>query len=168
MWSGIHPASGLSERRVEQVSEQELHTVAVFQDAAGADAALAALTRAGFPLAALSAVAVSSDAVAGLLRRVFGAEPVSLAIPGLGDVLAGGDVVVRLQGEDSGLGSRGVAATATRLGFQPGDGRIYEALLSRGGMLVAVRSTSRAADALAVLHAYGGGNAAIGAWAGRL
>ena len=37
-----------------------------------------------------------------------------------------------------------------------------------GGVLVAIHSEPRAADALAVLHSYGGGNAAIGAWTGRV
>jgi hypothetical protein len=35
-------------------------------------------------------------------------------------------------------------------------------------VLVAVLGDPRAADALAILHAYGGGNAAIGAWMGRV
>ena len=38
----------------------------------------------------------------------------------------------------------------------------------RGGVLVAIKSEPRAADALAILHSYGGGNAAIGAWTGRV
>ena len=53
-------------------------------------------------------------------------------------------------------------------GFQAHDGYIYEALTGRGGVLVAVHNEPRAADALAKLHAYGGGNAAIGAWTGRV
>jgi hypothetical protein len=55
-----------------------------------------------------------------------------------------------------------------RVGFQAHDGRIFEALAGRGGILVAIRSEPRAADALALLHSYGGGNAAIGAWTGRV
>jgi hypothetical protein len=55
-----------------------------------------------------------------------------------------------------------------RVGFQAHDGFIFETLTKRGGVLVAIRSESRAADALALLHAYGGGNAAIGAWTGRV
>jgi hypothetical protein len=35
-------------------------------------------------------------------------------------------------------------------------------------VLVAIHSEPRAADALAVLHSYGAGNAAIGAWTGRV
>jgi len=55
-----------------------------------------------------------------------------------------------------------------RVGFQAHDGRIFEALAGRGGILVAIRTEPRAADALALLHSYGGGNAAIGAWTGRV
>jgi hypothetical protein len=55
-----------------------------------------------------------------------------------------------------------------RVGFQPHDGRIFETLVGRGGVLVAIRSEPRAADALAIMHSYGGGNAAIGAWTGRV
>ena len=55
-----------------------------------------------------------------------------------------------------------------RVGFQPHDGRIYEALVARGGVLVAIHSEPRAADSLAVLHSDGAGNAAIGAWTGRV
>jgi hypothetical protein len=55
-----------------------------------------------------------------------------------------------------------------RVGFQAHDGRIFEALAARGGILVAIRTEPRAADALALLHSYGGGNAAIGAWTGRV
>ena len=61
-----------------------------------------------------------------------------------------------------------VAATARRIGFQAHDGRIFEILTSRGGVLVSITSEPRAADALAILHSYGGGNAAIGAWGGRV
>ena len=76
--------------------------------------------------------------------------------------------MVTLQGSDGELTKRGIAASMRRVGFQPHDGRIFETLTGRGGVLVAVRSEPRAADALALLHSYGGGNAAIGAWTGRL
>jgi hypothetical protein len=77
-------------------------------------------------------------------------------------------LLAALQGTDEGLAARGLAATIGRAGFQPHDGYIFETLVGRGGVLVAVRSEPRAADALARLHSYGGGNAAIGAWTGRL
>jgi hypothetical protein len=83
-------------------------------------------------------------------------------------VRARGPIVAALQGADQELSKHGIAATARRVGFQAHDGRIFETLTSRGGVLVAVTTDARAADALAVLHSYGGGNAAIGAWAGRV
>ncbi len=67
----------------------------------------------------------------------------------------------------TGLERGGLTASIGRAGFQAHDGHIYETLVERGGILVAVHNLPRAADALAKLHAYGGGNAAIGAWAGR-
>ena len=82
--------------------------------------------------------------------------------------MARGRLVDALQGAARDLGALGIAATMRRVGFQPHDGRIFETLVLRGGVLVAIRSEPRAADALAILHSYGGGNAAIGAWAGRV
>jgi len=35
-------------------------------------------------------------------------------------------------------------------------------------VMVAIRTEPRAADALAILHSFAGGNAAIGAWSGRV
>jgi hypothetical protein len=55
-----------------------------------------------------------------------------------------------------------------RAGFQPHDGLIFETLVGKGGVLVAVQGAPRAADALAVMQSYGGGNAAIGAWGKRV
>jgi hypothetical protein len=66
------------------------------------------------------------------------------------------------------LAKAGLGSTIARAGFQRHDGHIFETLTGRGGVLVAVRSEPRAADALAILHAYGGGNAAIGAYTGRV
>ncbi len=58
-----------------------------------------------------------------------------------------------------------MAAAMRRAGFQSHDGLIFETLVGKGGVLVAVEDAPRAADALAVMQSYGGGNAAIGAWA---
>ena len=77
-------------------------------------------------------------------------------------------LVDTLQGSKADLGRTGVAGAIRRVGFQAHDGFIFETLTARGGVLVAIRTEPRAADALAVLHAYGGGNAAIGAWTGRV
>ena len=79
-----------------------------------------------------------------------------------------GSLIAALQGDDNGLTGGGLGAAMRRAGFQQHDGYIFETLTARGGVLVAVSSEPRAADALASLHAYGGGNAAIGAWTGRV
>ena len=82
--------------------------------------------------------------------------------------MARGPIVAVLQGNDEGLKKLGIAGTMRRVGFQQHDGRIFHVLTGRGGVLVAIHSEPRAADALAILHSYGGGNAAIGAWTGRV
>jgi hypothetical protein len=85
-----------------------------------------------------------------------------------GTVLARGPLVGALQGVSGDLPRLGLSGTMRRVGFQAHDSRIYEALTSRGGVLVAIHSEPLAADVLAILLSYGGGNAAIGAWTGRV
>ena len=145
-------------------------TVGVFQDAAWASRGLTALAGEGFPPEALSILAKQAPDVSDLLEKTFGtgAEQALVDVPGLGPTVAHGALVVALQGDDGGLGASGVAATMRRAGFQAHDGFIFETLTARGGVLVAVAGEPRAADALALMHAYGGGNAAIGAWRGRV
>ena len=143
-------------------------TVAVFQDPAWAERGIDALLDDGFSAESLSLIAKASNEIAALVRAKLGAEPDEMDIETIGRVVAAGPLVAALQGQDSGLASSGLAGTFTRAGFQSHDGYIYETLTGRGGVLVAVRHEPRAADALAKLHAYGGGNAAIGAWTGRV
>ena len=145
-------------------------TVGVFQDAAWASRGLTALAGDGFPPEALSIVAKRAPDVADLMEKTFGigTEQALVEVPGLGPAVAHGALVEALQGADNALGASGVAATMRRAGFQAHDGFIFEKLTARGGVLVAVAGEFRAADALALMHAYGGGNAAIGAWAGRV
>jgi hypothetical protein len=148
--------------------ESGLFTVAVFQNAAWAGKGISALKQAGFPPDALTLVAQDGPETATLLESTFGTTGDRLDIAGLGTVLAKGRLVGALQGANRDLSKLGIAGTMRRVGFQPHDGRIFESLLARGGVLVAIRSDPRAADALAILHSYGGGNAAIGAWSGRV
>ena len=148
--------------------ESGLFTVAVFQDAVWAEKGLGALKQAGFPSEALTIMAKDDPNAAALLERTFGAAGERLDITALGAVIGKGRLIDALQGSTRDLPRLGIAATMRRVGFQPHDGRIFETLLGRGGVLVAIRSEPRAADALAILHSYGGGNAAIGAWGGRL
>ena len=142
-------------------------TVGVFQDIPWAEKGVEALRKQGLAVESLSIIAKESPEVAAFIDRTLGA-PQSLDVHDLGRVLARGPLIAALQGSDQGLGKSGIAGTMRRVGFQAHDGRIFHVLTGRGGVLVAIHSEPRAADALAVLHSYGGGNAAIGAWTGRV
>jgi hypothetical protein len=143
-------------------------TVGVFQDVAWALKGLQALKKVGLPAEALTIIAKESPDAARLIETTLGAAGDRLELSGTGTVLARGPLVDALQGPTRDLGKIGLAGTMRRAGFQAHDGRIFEVLTARGGVLVAIRSEPRAADALAILHSYGGGNAAIGAWTGRV
>lgn len=143
-------------------------TVGVFQDVAWAQKGLAALQDAGLPPDALSIVAKEGPDVAALIASVFGGAGERIELAATGPLLARGPLLAALQGAEGDLVTLGLAGTMRRVGFQSHDGRIFEVLTARGGVLVAIHSEPRAADSLAVLHSYGAGNAAIGAWTGRV
>ena len=148
--------------------EQDLFTVCVFKDASWAERGIAALVQQGFAPADLSLMAKDAPDAAALVEKTAGAAPERIELPVVGASVARGALVGALQGSNGDLARAGVAAAMRRAGFQPHDGLIYETLLGRGGVLVAVNGAPRAADALAVMLNHGGGNAAIGAWAGRV
>ena len=148
--------------------DRQCFTVGVFQDVEWAQRGLEALCNEGFPSESLSLMSKETPEAAALLQRTFGVEGGRLVIVRIGSVLAHGPLVGALQGRARDLDRSGVAATMRRAGFQAHDGFIFETLTARGGVLVGVHSEPRAADALAVMFSYGGGNAAIGAWAGRV
>jgi len=143
-------------------------TVGVFQDVAWAQKGLDALKRGGFPSESLTIIAKESGDTSALVERTFGSAGERLDLAGIGTIVARGPLIDALQGSARDLPKLGLAGTMRRIGFQAHDGRIFETLTGRGGVLVAIRSEPRAADALAILHCYGGGNAAIGAWTGRV
>lgn len=143
-------------------------TVGVFQDVDWAAKGLDALEQAGLPPGSLSILAKEGAEAGALIERTLGSAGERIEMAGVGAVLARGPLVQALQGGAHDLGKLGLAGTMRRVGFQAHDGRIFEALTGRGGVLVAIYSEPRAADALAILHSYGGGNAAIGAWTGRV
>ncbi len=149
-------------------ADRSCFTVGVFQDVAWAERGIDALKRHGFSAETLSVIARHSEDAAGLVERALGSDTPPVEVNGLGAAIARGSLVGALQGDDEGLGRSGIAATVSRAGFQAHDGFIFETLTARGGVLVGVESEPLAADALTVLHAYGGGNAAIGAWTGRV
>jgi len=143
-------------------------TVGVFQDTAWAAKGIAALIQAGLPPASLTILAKDTPEAAALLEKSLGAVGSRLDVAGIGAVALHGPMVDALQGSVRDLPKIGLAGAMRRVGFQSHDGRIFEALVARGGILVAIHSEPRAADALAILFSYGGGNAAIGAWTGRV
>jgi hypothetical protein len=147
---------------------ESMFTVGVFKDVEWARRGLQALTAHGFAPPALSIVGKQNPETAALVEQIGGRSADPLLIARVGPVLAAGPLLGTLNGLTSDLASLGIAGTMRRAGFQAHDGQIFEMLLLQGGVLVAVLDEARAADALSVLHAYGGGNAAIGAWAGRV
>jgi hypothetical protein len=149
-------------------AETARFTVGVFQDVQWAAKGLDALKEAGFPPDSLTIVSKESAETGALIERVLGSSAEHLNLAAVGSVVARGPLLGALQESAGDLGKLGLAGTMRRVGFQAHDSRIFEALTARGGVLVAIRSEPRAADALAILHSYGGGNAAIGAWTGRL
>ena len=143
-------------------------TIGVFKDVVSAERGIDALKRQGFPAEALTVLAKESPEATGLLQKVFGRTPGKVDLQGIGSAVATGNLLAALDVSSGELAKSGLASSLKRVGFQPHDGRIFETLTVRGGVLVAVKSEPRAADALSTLHCYGGGNAAIGAWTGRL
>jgi hypothetical protein len=141
-------------------------TVGVFQDTVWAERGISALKAAGFPAESLTVLGKESSAVASLIEQALGAPGDRFELPALGAVLMRGPLLDSLDGPE--FRRSGLASSMRRAGFQQHDGRIFEVLTARGGVLVAIRSEPAAADALALLHSYGGGNAAIGAWSGRV
>lgn len=148
--------------------EAKRFTVGVFQDVAWAAKGIAALNAAGLPPASLTIIVKDVPDAAALLEKSLGSAGTRLDIAGVGPAVVHGPMVESLQGSARDLAKLGIAGTMRRVGFQAHDGRIFEALVARGGILVAVHSEPRAADSLAIMFSYGGGNAAIGAWTGRV
>lgn len=143
-------------------------TVCVFQDVQWAQKGLDALRRAGLAAESISIIGKDSPEVGALIAATPGGEVERIETKATGLLLARGPLIAALQGSAHDLSKLGLSGTLRRVGFQAHDGRIFETLTARGGVLVAVHSEPRAADALAVMHSYGGGNAAIGAWTGRV
>jgi hypothetical protein len=148
--------------------ESALFTVGVFKDIAWAERGIDALKQQGFAAERMTVASKATPEAAALIARVLGAAPEPMEIPVVGSLLAGGPLADTLGGPRRDLATIGMAAAMRRAGFQPHDGLIFETLIGNGGVLVAVQDAPRAADALAIMHSYGGGNAAIGAWGKRV
>jgi hypothetical protein len=148
--------------------EAALFTVGVFKDIAWAERGIDALKQQGFAAERMTLAAKASPEAAALIERVLGGAPDSVELPVVGAAVVRGSLKDTLNGPGRDLSRVGMAAAMKRAGFQAHDGLIYETLVGKGGVLVAVQDAPRAADALAVMQSYGGGNAAIGAWRNRV
>jgi len=111
-------------------------TVGVFQDVAWAQKGLDALKRAGFASDALTIISKESGDAGALIHRVLGAAGGRLDLATTGPIVARGPLVEALQGPSSDLAKLGIAGTMRRVGFQAHDGRIFEALVGRGGSFI--------------------------------
>lgn len=149
-------------------SERALFTVGVFADLASAERGIDALTRQGFTAGQLTVAGKASPDLAAFVERATGGSGEAIDLPGVGAAVARGPLMDAINGADCDLGRVGIASAMRRAGFQPHDGLIFETLVGKGGVLVAVQDAPRAADALAVMLSYGGGNASIGAWCRRV
>lgn len=147
-------------------AETERFTIGVFQDVTWAQKGVDALKQAGFSTDSLTIVSKDGPDASAFIERSLGGSVERITLAGIGAAVARGPLLATLGVTD--LPKLGLAGTMRRVGFQSHDGRIFDALTGRGGVLVAIKSEPRAADALAILHSYGGGNAAIGAWTGRV
>ena len=143
-------------------------TIGVFQDLAWAEKGIEALEKHGFPAESLTVIGQDSPELRALIEKHLRGVAEAMTIDGIGAAAGRGPLLSDLNGDGKDLATAGIRGTIARAGFQKHDGQIYERLTARGGVLVAVHNEPRAADALATLHAYGGGNAAIGAWTGRV
>jgi hypothetical protein len=148
--------------------ESALFTIGVFKDVTSAERGIDALKKQGFTVDMITVAAKASPDTAAFIERALGLAPEHWDLPVIGPAVLRGALGEALNGKARDLGRVGMAAAMRRAGFQAHDGLIFETLVGKGGVLVAVRDAPRAADALAVLLSYGGGNAAIGAWAGRV
>lgn len=143
-------------------------TVGVFPDVVWAERGLAAVKQAGLPTDALTILAKATPEVSSLIEQALGVKGEQFEMAVVGPVVAYGPLIAVLQGQGQDLKTLGLSGTMRRVGFQSHDAGIFEVLTARGGVLVAVHSEPRAADVLAILFSYGGANAAIGAWTGRV
>src|SRR5204863_4136826 len=110
-------------------------TVGVFQDVAWARKGIDALKAVGIVTESLSIIAKERPEVRALVEATIGGPAERLTLGATGTVVAKGPIVDAHQGTARDLPKLGVAGTMRRVGFQAHDGRIFDALVARGGVL---------------------------------
>ena len=167
--SGLPPATS-GERAI----------VGVFGDRLAAEEAVDALHQAGFAHDKIGYAMRGVDAVAGgMITDADGAKDakgavagavtggvvggvlaagISLLIPGVGPLMAGGILASFFGGAVAGTAVGGILGAMTGLGISEDEARFYEKEFHEGKAIVAVKPGARLADAADVLVRFGGRN----------
>jgi len=154
--------------------------VGVFDDRLRAEEAVDALHQAGFAHDKIGYAIRGADAVAGgmivdadgakdakgavagaVTGGVVGgvlAAAISLLIPGVGPVVAGGILASFFGGAVAGTAVGGILGAMTGLGVSEQEARYYENQFQEGKAIVAVKPGARSADAADILVRFGGRN----------
>jgi len=152
--------------------------VGVFDDRGAAEQAVDALLRAGFAHDQVGFVIRGTDAVRGgmivdtlgtkdgkgaaagaLTGGMIGgvlAAAVSLLIPGVGPIVAGGVLAAFFGGAIAGTAVGGILGAMAGLGVSEEEAKFYEKEFNEGRAIVAVKAEDRNAQATQILVEYGG------------
>lgn len=169
-----------SQKTVPPGAAGERAMIGVFDDRIAAEEAVDALHAAGFAHDKIGYVIRGADDVAGgmivdatgtkdgkgavagaVTGGVVGgvlAAAVSLLIPGVGPVLAGGILASFFGGAVAGTAVGGILGAMTGLGISEEEARFYEKEFHEGRAIVAVKPGARLADAADILVRFGGRN----------
>jgi hypothetical protein len=161
-------------------STGERAIVGVFEDRLRAEEAVDALHQAGFAHDKIGYALRGSDAVAGgMITDADGAKDakgavagavtggmvggvlaagISLLIPGVGPLVAGGILASFFGGAIAGTAVGGILGAMTGLGISEDEARHYERAFHEGKAIVAVKPGARHADAADILVRFGGHN----------
>ena len=161
-------------------SGNERAIVGVFQDRIAAEEAVDALYAAGFAHDRIGyAIRGAEDVAGGMITDATGtkdgkgavagaltggmvggvlAAAVSLLIPGVGPVVAGGILASFFGGAIAGTAVGGILGAMTGLGISEDEARFYDKEFREGRAIVAVRPGARLADAADILVRFGGHN----------
>ena len=152
--------------------------VGVFDDRSAAEGAVDALHRAGFGHDRVGFVIRGSDAIRGgmivdsvgtkdgkgaaagaLTGGMVGgvlAAAVSLLIPGIGPIAAGGILAAFFGGAIAGTAVGGILGAMAGLGVSEEEAKFYEKEFNEGRAIVAVKAEDRGAEAAQILLDHGG------------
>jgi len=152
--------------------------VGVFDDRLSAEQAVDALHRAGFPHDQVGFAIRGTDAIrGGMIVDTIGtkdgkgaaagavtggmiggvlAAAVSLLIPGVGPIVAGGVLAAFFGGAIAGTAVGGILGAMAGLGISEEEARFYEKEFNEGRAIVAVKAEDRSGQATQILLEHGG------------